>query len=411
MGIVESTQRAAGTAIRYGTYLTLSGAASVVLLIYMVVPAHLLGRSEFGLFSSLFSLVVFLGAVFTAAQTYVAGIIASQQHSAAADLRPLVSRIVLWCAVLAVGWTFSAPLVAHWLRASILSVAIVGVIAVATLAWAALLGVLQGGGRFVALGAVNLAQAALRMAALVLTIGTGDINLVLGATAVSMVPAIVLVAVVVRLGSPRQSGQGASRPSVALGSILPMLIVGLVVGFPGVGDLIIIRAVHDAETAGDFAVVALVGRVLIFLAIVVNTVLFPLFVSERDSLRGTRTLLVATGVVSVILAVPLGLILLQPATIVSLAALPSTAAAKLLPAYAVASYLFAVGSLGCYFQLARGNRTYLFGALLPFIGLLMGFCAFVTELAQLMLCLSGAALLLVVINIVVPVRAAHERCH
>lgn len=363
--------------------------ASAILFLYLVLPAHALSSKAYGLFAALFGIVVLLGAVFTAAQTWVAGAIARVDsderglviRQLARRLCPALVALLILCAV-------STPALSAGLRAPLGTVALVAVLAILTFVFACVIGVLQGEERFVILGALNAVQALLRLGALVITLPTGNINAILIATVLSMVPVVVLAGIVARvLRRP--------KPGVSAASVLPIggmgltLLVAFVVGFPTIGDVIVVRMSHSAADAGAFAIAALVGRVVLFFAITLNALAYPHFIRNPQAALQIRllgrvcgaSLLVALPLLAVSLWAPSVLDVLITGSVTSLPRM-------LMPMYISAATLFALASSVAYLHLARMNRAYLLGVLVPVLVALVACCALVHPISSLVVCLN-----------------------
>jgi O-antigen/teichoic acid export membrane protein len=355
-------------------YVLLSVGTSALLFLYVVIPARGLAPDEYSRFASLFSVVVLLGVIFTAVQTYVAGsLVSAGAQGRTTAVRTVGVRVARWCLTLAGVLTLTAPLVSRALRTSLASVLLVGLLSTLMLVWAAMLGVLQGDQRFVALGAVNAAQALLRLSAVAAVISFQSVDLILIATVVSMLPALILAAIVAR-----PFGSSGLRPELhevfRLQPSLPTFIVAFVVGFPTVGDVVLARASLTSQAAGDMAVIAIVGRVSVFFAVMIAVVAYPRFVQGVLDPRGYLLLLRATGLVAAV-AVPVTAVVLwqRSLTLVVLCGQARPSALALIPWYLLASLIFALAIPGCFYHLARARRQRETAVLLPAIIAMIAF--------------------------------------
>lgn len=363
-----TTPSRAGVTSGHLVYMAMTIGTSALLMAYVVVAARSLEPVQFGQFSALFGIVVLFGAVFTGVQTYMAGSIAAAGRSArGAALRAGGRRLAQWCILVAAAFAVGSPAVAGALSTSTRSVWLVGLVCVLTLVWAALLGVLQGDERFAALAAVNAAQAGLRLLAMVAVVAAASVETILAATALSMVPALLVVVTVITTERPAVAGT-TGAPWVARPA-LPTFLVTMVVGFPSVGDVVLARASLTAQGAADLAIVAVAGRVVVFFAAAVAVLAYPRFVKAARASDARPTLrLAVAGVVAGV--VPLtAVVLWQPTFALSVLAGeagPTTLA--LLPGYLMAAVLFAVCSPVCYYVLARSHPRRLVRVLVPILG-------------------------------------------
>ena len=122
------------------------------------------------------------------------------------------------------------------------------------------------------------------------------------------------------------------------------------------GDVVLAKTLFDAETAGVYSVVALIGRAIFFLSWSVVTAAFPMAAAaeaaERRSLRRRAVRTVAAMSTLMTLAVALLAPRLSP---IVFGDAYSTAAGLFLP-YAVATSLFAVANVMASLSTAQGDR-------------------------------------------------------
>lgn len=402
-GIPRRRTSAGGVIGPSAAYLVLSGASSIALLGYPIVAAWTLDVAVFGLFSAIFGLVLVLGVAFTAVQTRIAGEVAASAEGTM-GLGLLSRRLVWWVVGVIAVLVGGAPLVSWLLRASTIDILLIALIAALTLVWAGLLGVVQGREQLVALGALNLFQALLRVAAVVVVAPLGSLDAILLATAASMVPALVVAAAVVR----REQPAPALRVQHAFaGGALTLLTVA-VVGVPSVVDVIIVRATHSEFESGVFAIVATVGRVILFAAIAINTIVYPRLVRARDEDRPGIALR-AAGAIAAFGIVVVAVGTLAPDTILIVVAGDSHAAGPILIPYLWAALAFATATPVAYFMLAQRGVGYAFAVLLPTAAVIALIAGLVSELSSLVLALLGASLVFLVANAIVLLRRRSVR--
>ena len=407
-----SSRPASGVRPRHRAYVLLSVGTSALLLLYVVVPARGLDPAEYSRFASLFGIVVLLGVVFTGVQTYVAGSLAGAGAEGRTSVaRAIRARVARWCATLVGVLALSAPLMSGALRTSLASVALVGVLSTLTLVWAAMLGVLQGDQRFVALGAVNATQALLRLLAVAAVIRFQSVDLILAATVLSMIPALALAAVVARpFGATGLDFDDDPRREFTLQRSLPAFVVAFVVGFPTVGDVVLARTSLSAEAAGNIAVISIAGRVSVFFAAMIAVVVYPRFVRAAHDPRGHVLVLQATGLVAAVAAPVTGVVLWQRSlALVMLSGEARPDALTLLPWYLLASLLFALAIPGCFYRLARAHSPSGTMVLLPAIVAMIAFGLWVDEPQPFVIgFVVAAAILAVTVAVLVAASAVRE---
>lgn len=377
----------------FAGYAGLSLVTSGLLFLYFVVGARLLDVSEYGLLASLFGTTVLLGVVFTAVQTQIAGRLAAARESRGrAEALAGARRFGLRCAAAyAVAAAVVALPLSMLLRAPLVDVGLVALATLAMLAWAALLGVLQGFGALVALGTMNAGQAALRLVGLIVGARFGGLTGALLLTAVALVLSTAALSVVVRAAVRSRAADAAvaapaddpkAARSAGFGATL---LVTLGAGLPTVGDVIAVRAHLDAISAGSWASAALIGRITVFLAAIVAAAAYPRFVVAVQNGRGRRLAFGVAGGVLVLTA-PLALVsaLAPAATLHLFAPAAGAQATAVLPAYALAMWLLSGSSALAYSALAA-HRTYFIRIAVP---------AFLT--AFLLICGLGSSISVIV---------------
>jgi len=229
--------------------------------------------------------------------------------------------------------------------------------------------------RFREFGLLTFAHATTRIFAVAVVLVDRSPGAILWAVAISALPPIAWGAwLYLRNKAPGPGAHaGAMRRTKLLDRRLgPAILVAITVGFPSLGDVILVRNVYGVEEAGIYAGLALTGRIVLFIAIAVCTVLFPAFVACEPGERLGR---LRSGVVTIVaLTVPIAL-LMSVAPLTALTVVLGSgysAAAPLVPYYAAGSVLFSIAALYAYFHLATGDRRYLVVIVLPFLLLEIG---------------------------------------
>jgi O-antigen/teichoic acid export membrane protein len=353
-------------------------AANVLLYLFLAIVARTLTPAGYGLFASLMGLVVLLGFGLYAVQTTFATSTASLSRGQAARFAARGRlRMIFWAATLFVAFALLSPAISKFLHVhGIGSPIAVGLFAALLVPWSALLGVFQGTSRFGTFGALTFLQAATRLLAAVTLLFTRDVAILFAAAAISVLPAIAVATKL--LGKPDTIGPSLKESPSDLVATLPIasflmaLLTAVAVGFPTVGDVIVVRHVYSPTEAGLYAGMALVGRVVLFLAVAVNAVLYPKYLAMQDFASRVRLLrrgVMVTGAATGLAALALGLV---PS--ISLRLIVGTGyqqASTLVPLYVLAALTFSVASVYAFFELALRNTRYLGGVLLTHLLLLI----------------------------------------
>jgi O-antigen/teichoic acid export membrane protein len=183
---------------------------------------------------------------------------------------------------------------------------------------------------------------------------------------------------------------------------LPVLLVEISLILINNSDVLLVKRFFDSATAGQYAALALIGRIVFFGTWSVVITMFPLVAQKAQRREPHRHLLwISLGMVAGVSVVIVTATAVAPALIIQLlfgaAYLP---VASLLWLYALATALFALANVLINYHLALGNRG---GA---FLALAAGLCQvallllFHTTLAQVVLIqvgLMGALLLLLLL--------------
>jgi O-antigen/teichoic acid export membrane protein len=238
------------------------------------------------------------------------------------------------------------------------------------LPWSYLLGAFQGSMRFTEFGLLTFAHAAMRILALAILLIDRSPGSVLWAAAAAALPPLAWgLWLYLRGAAERLPSQGriVRTPVLIDRRVGPAILVAVTVGFPSLGDVVLVRHVYNADTAGLYAGMALTGRVVLFLAIAIITVLFPAFVAatpreRQDRLRqGLAAILLLTVSAAVMVS------LLSTAELAVVLGSGYGAAATLVPYYATAAVFYSVASLYAFYHLALADKRYLVLIVVPFL--------------------------------------------
>jgi O-antigen/teichoic acid export membrane protein len=366
----KSSARARSNAHDVVAVLGFTAIANLALYGSLTIVSHALTPSQYGLFSSIFNVIVLLGVIFTALQTFVASRIAGGGGTFSTDaVRSMLLRTCACGLGLFLAGASISPLFSRFVHSEDVTAPLAAAaVCAALLPWSALLGVYQGAGRFRSYGALSLAQALARLGACAILLVTTSVAVLLLAVAACVVFTTILG--VRHLSDKSGDVAPTERPSVP-GSRLAFAFTLLsvsAIGFPTVGDVILVRHVYGPGQSGIYAGVALLGRVVLFIPVAFNAVLFPRYVAAPWARSGRRLRTLGSLGVTVVAAPALFMFEVFPKLSLRLVAGPSyESGAALLRPYAVSAFVAGLASMYVLHELARGRRSYLAALLCPYI--------------------------------------------
>lgn len=330
--------RARGLA-RHGRAFVELGAASVLGIVatagFQLVAINGLAPEDFGLLASFLALinVVAVGSAALRNSVAVAAAETATGHRAPAARRDgtLVEALVL--GALAAGFlVVASPWLARLLESDLLAVLATAAAALPYFLFARAQGLLQGSGRT---RSVVWWTTGSQLAILALTAAA----LALGGTAGGILLVVVLVTVTFTIGSTLHARVGSPKlraPAFSAGSIV-VLVLTLAFAWLTNADVILVRALDDAETAGSYAAAGVLVKALLIVPATLGLYLLPRFVGTRGDAAMTRlgvNVVLGITLVSGLLMV-VGVLLLGPWVVGALYPGSYTATAALLPWLAV----------------------------------------------------------------------------
>lgn len=353
-------------------------AANVLLFLFLALVARSLNPAQYGLFAALMGVVVLLGFGFLAVQTSAATAVAGLPRGDAARVARRGARRMVWgAALLLLTLCLLSPLADRFLHAGGLAAPICAALFAAVLVpWSAMLGLFQGMSRFSAFGGLTLLQACTRLLAAATLLFTRDVGVLFAAAAISVLPAM---AVGVRLIGPWNRGAslqpeaaGNAVPALSLRPFLLALLTAIAVGFPTVGDVILVRHVYSPRAAGLFAGAALVARVVLFLPVAVNAVLYPRYLALVDIRQRVQLFRRGLLVTALVGCLAVAVLSVSPhATLRILVGAGYEGGAGLIPIYATAAFAFSAAAVYAFLHLSIPSVRYVAGVLLPHLLLLV----------------------------------------
>ena len=194
----------------------------------------------------------------------------------------------------------------------------------------------------------------------------------------------------------------ASERQALLAFALPVLLIEISLILINNSDVLLVKRFFDSATAGQYAALALIGRIVFFGTWSVVITMFPLVAQKAQRGEPHRQLLwLSLGMVAGVSVVIVTATAIAPALIIQIlfgaAYLP---VAPLLWLYALATALFALANVLINYHLALGNRGGAFLALtagLCQVVLLLFFHATLYQVVIVQVGLMGALLLLLLL--------------
>jgi len=297
----ESRWRRSFSLLLSGSLIMLFGSAAVSGLnfAYNVATARMLGPAEFSHVTAATTLLMLCSALTLSFQLVCAKFVArnEQQAGKAIVYRSLLKKAWLVSAILAGGLVLFERPMSDYLR---LPANHMLILLAAGMAFYVPLGVrrgnLQGLCHFHSLSWNMVVEAATKLLFTLLLVGLGyGVLGAVGATTASVLAAFVLPAKAI--GS---SGESTAYIPASFREGIQAIVffVGQVV-ISNI-DILLVKHYFQAEAAGMYAAVALVGRVIYFAAWSVISAMFPISAAAREDENKTQVLLLPLGIVGLI---------------------------------------------------------------------------------------------------------------
>lgn len=245
-------------------------------------------------------------------------------------------------------------------------------------------GVLQGQTRFGALALSYQAEMWVRLAVAIALVALG-LGVIGGTLGLSLsLAATWLAARRAGIGLPGARPLAPAVRSAVLRFVRPVIIAELGLILINNSDVLIVRRFFPAEEAGQYAALALIGRIVFFATWSVVVTMFPLAAQRHARGEAHRGLLwTALGLVSAVSAViTLGAAFFPGIIINALFGLEYLGVAPLLWQYALATALFAVGNVVVNYRLSLGHGQGTTIALIAGVAQVLGLAFFHASLGQ-----------------------------
>lgn len=220
-------------------------------------------------------------------------------------------------------------------------------------------GVLQGTTRFGLLAVSYQAEMWVRLAVAIVLVGLGwSVNGAVGGITASFL-ATWLVARRAKAAMPAAGALPRSHKSAVAAFAGPVIVAHVSQILINNSDILIVKRFFEAEEAGLYAALALIGRIVFFATWSVVTVLFPIVAQKHQKGEPHRHLLVVSlGLVALVSGGILGASLLFPGWIVNvLFGEAYLSIAPLLWLYALATTIYALANVVITYRLSIGQGT------------------------------------------------------
>lgn len=265
-------------------------------MVCRIVLGRLLTTTAYGEMEAILQLVMIVGVPLGAIQATVAQYTASHMAQGQADLAGAVfwrvgRRLGLYLLGVLIVLAVGLPSIqSYFYYESPLPILAGAAILVSTVLWSFASGGLQGSQRFLAFGATSVLGAAVRIGAawILIGVGLGAAGALFGFATANIVMAGVGILFVKSMLHARFRGKIDTRPMYRYlwPTMFTMLVASLLAGL----DMVAVKRLIPAE-AGSYARATSIGRIVVFLAGPVLTVLFPMVAARKAEGKGTEGLL------------------------------------------------------------------------------------------------------------------------
>jgi O-antigen/teichoic acid export membrane protein len=378
---------------------------NVLNYVYLVFVGFYLGSDSYGLFGALFGIVYLASALGNTVKMAVARHVATvQARNGGAVNRQVVTAGLIWSAGLAIVVALvlvpTVPLIAEAFDSPTTPV-VWTCLAIALSIWVpAAYGILQGMERFPSLGGALLVAAFVR-------IGTGGALVAVGAGVSGAMAGVVLgfaasaVFSLILCYSEVRDADGQPWipvPAPRLGALATVLIASIVVAAPTSLDVAVVRHIFSGDQAGVFTGIAVLGRAIIFASVAVSFTVLPKVAARTASGSDTGRLLLDSLAVTGVLAVAAAgaIVFAVDGLGWQIVGTDVSGAAAALHWYLAAMVLFSLTVTIIYYQVGKGDRSFILLAGAPGIVLQSLLVALIptslTGIAQLLFGMNAALL-------------------
>ncbi len=388
-------------------YFAIFNVTNVLNYVYLVFVGFFLGADSYGLFGALFGIVYLASSLGNMVKMAVARHVATvQAQNGGVITRQVVMGGLAWSGAFAgvVGLVLmlAVPLIANAFDSPTAPVAW-SCLAITLSIWVpAAYGVLQGMERFPSLGTALFVAAFVRFAAggALVAAGAGVAGAMAGVVlgfAASAVYALVLC--FRQVGEHDDSRPWIRVPAPRLSALAAVLVASLVVAAPTSLDVAVVRHIFSGQEAGAYTGIAVLGRVIIFASIAVPFTILPKVAVRTASGKPTGGLLVQGLAMTGSLAVAAAAAIAFAVDVMGwqLGGIDVSSAGAALHWYLAAMVLFSLTVTMIYYQVGRGNATFILAAGVPCIALQAILVALIadslTAVAQVIFVLDAGLLL------------------
>ena len=260
---------------------------------YHFVAARMLGPEEYGIVASLFSIIYIISIGSTTIQNAITKFTAKfKSRNEFGKIHSMFSRATrrLWgfAIISALIWLILSPFIADFLKISVLNVLTLIPIIMLSAIVPLNRGILQGLQKFKPLGWNMVLEGGIRfvLALVFMYIGFKS-NSVISAVSIGMGVAFLFTFASLRLGSSKK--QNFDSKEIYKFSVITLIALTLITVIYSM-DVFLVKHFFDATTAGHYAVLSLLGKIVFFGSTAIGLVMFSKVTEthERDKKESER---------------------------------------------------------------------------------------------------------------------------
>ena len=277
-----------------------SSLANIINFFYQMIMGRLLGPSEYGVLTTLISLIFISGAITgtfqTSATRYVS---AYNTHNNAYKIKNFFIKItirffILSCLIFILLLFFLKPITSFLNMQSSLPLIILGVIIIEGSLASVITGVIQGMGRFKALGFNSILGTSLKLVLGIFFIYLGfkSFGAVIGIMLSALIAYLIFflsIKDILRLKIPSNIDSSIDIKNFYKSTIM-ILISTVLITLISYFDIVLVKHFFSPENTGYFAAASQIGRLILFFPGAIGIVIFPRFTEKfekNERLRGT----------------------------------------------------------------------------------------------------------------------------
>lgn len=245
---------------------------------YHFISARMLGPAEYSIVASLFSIIYLVSMGSTTIQNtitkFTAEFNSKKDNGRVAYLfNHGLKKLILYSAIFTVVFLIMSPLIADFLKIPIMPVLILSLFIMLSFVMPLNRGILQGLQRFKALGVNMVIEGIIKLILLISLIYLGlKANGAIAAVAISTLLAFCLTFPLLKFR--KEKSAKIDSKEIYNFSFISFIALFLVTALYNV-DIVLVKHFFSAESAGHYAVLSLLGKVIFFAATSIGLVMFP----------------------------------------------------------------------------------------------------------------------------------------